>query len=801
MTDEFFDRLLYTDCLPGAGRGAGGGFQVQAQSPGVDAAQSKLAVGWLLYEVQIPWLNQRLPVEEFPLGFAHAGGDGYGTAQGRYIGKEAAGGRSGNHLTDCLLTRNPDLYGPVRPAQLWQSGLWRAEAWGGKDCPRFDVAGLEPGPLTVDAVADWARSVPERGAVLARLLSTLEDPDGKRIVIVADDPREAMTWIAAATLLLSSRAALGISFKVFSSAPLDSQHRVVAAPAALFPKIAPGLLSQCFVLDARTDTADQAQTSERAAFFAGHFTADGDPYDVVDAVELTDALGGGSDARLTAWALTCPDSPRPRPTALFSWLAGASGELLVEHGAAVTTLVLESGPTADALRWIDDAVTSKQLDLNPAMVRGQLLTAELAGVRDGRGAPPAGVLPSVPLDDSAYRDAESELSSAILLGSDQQVDLLLRLARRHGIDPDLAPPLERRLRDFVSGWIDRPGDYRPDVWALYDEVLDYAHDEMRGRLATPGTADAIRKLNRYFTDRADLSDMLDYHIQASLMAREGRADRLRRLRHLIDGIGQLTRSSAPAVPAPRAATALQRALTEWGAVDGDVAVAILTYLPDSLEVEPAISLLAEEELTRMSAKPTRPLLDLLAGLDKRGKVPPSRALRRLLDDDRNVRSFVHRAYQDRLLTDRKYFQETVAALRDADSAVIETRLGDVLAACLDSRHPGLGPEVLSTSKGPVPRMLAELWGRTLGTRDLVKDAVWCVRCLDYRELPGKRRDQLATAMRDHAKRLGQQDFDKWNGAVVRQLGHDERAVWQAVFAQDAPRSKINLWINRGGGQS
>ena len=66
MTAEIFGRLLYTDCLPGTGRGAGGGFQVQAQSSGVDSGQSKLAVGSLLYEVQVPWLNQRLPIGEYP---------------------------------------------------------------------------------------------------------------------------------------------------------------------------------------------------------------------------------------------------------------------------------------------------------------------------------------------------------------------------------------------------------------------------------------------------------------------------------------------------------------------------------------------------------------------------------------------------------------------------------------------------------------------------------------------------------------------------------------------------------------
>ena len=124
-----FERLLYTDCRAGTGRGAGGGFQVQAQSDGVDSAQARMAVGWLLYDAQNAWIVERRPIEEFPLGFAHACETGYGTAQSCYLGKEASGGRPGNHLADCLLTREPGRYGATRPAQLWRSELWRAEAW------------------------------------------------------------------------------------------------------------------------------------------------------------------------------------------------------------------------------------------------------------------------------------------------------------------------------------------------------------------------------------------------------------------------------------------------------------------------------------------------------------------------------------------------------------------------------------------------------------------------------------------------------------------------------------------------
>src|SRR5260370_4366367 len=94
-----------------------------------------MAVGGLLYEVQNAWIVQRRAVADFPLGFAHAAGAGYGTSQSRYLGKEATGGRPGNHLADCLLTRDPGRYGTIRPAQLWRSPLRQARPLGTSPCP------------------------------------------------------------------------------------------------------------------------------------------------------------------------------------------------------------------------------------------------------------------------------------------------------------------------------------------------------------------------------------------------------------------------------------------------------------------------------------------------------------------------------------------------------------------------------------------------------------------------------------------------------------------------------------------
>lgn len=808
MTGENFDRLLYTDCLPGTGRGAGGGFQVQAQSPGVDPEQAKLAAGSLLYEVQVPWLNQRLPVSEFPLGCAHTHGAGYGTAQSRYLGKTAAGGRDGNHLADCLLTRDGDLYGAVRPAQLWRSALWRDESWPDKECPPLDAADLEAGLLTTDAVADWARARPERAAVLARLLTVLEDPAGRRVVIVSDGPDEAMTWIAAATLLLPARAALDVSFKVFSAIPLRADHRVVAAPAALFPQLGPGRGGSAFVLDARACTADEVTASERAAFFTQRFTSDGDPYDAVDAVELADLLNpegvlGDHDAIATAWALTKPGEPLTEPAALFRWLSSAQAALLEEHGPAVAALLLDAAPSPQVLRWIDRAVAAKQLAADPAAVRLQLLAAELGEIRDGKAAAVSGhPLPLVPLDASAYRDAESELSSAILLAADQQADLLLCLAKRHGITPELAA-LRDRLGAFVTTWMAHPDRFHPEGWAVQGEILDHAHDVLREQARTGGTAairDAVRRLNSYFYDRADLTDMLDCHIQASLIAEGRRSDYLGRLRQLLAAVAKAAQSPTMASTAVTAAAELQRALLEWNAVDGAVAVTLLTELPDSARVEPAISARAARELAAMSEKPSRVLLDLLARLDKQGKAPPSATLANLLAADKQVETFTRRAFDQRTRNDSKYLEDTIRSLRGVPAAVVQARLDEVLGACLESTHPQLGAFMLETLKSPLPRLLVERWGRTLGTRDLVSDGLWCVACLDYEQLPDRRREQLGAVVREFAKTLPRERFEAWYDEVARRAGPVERDLWAEVFPPEAPRPRINLWRDKDGGR-
>jgi hypothetical protein len=777
MTAGAFDRLLYTDCRAGTGRGAGGGFQVQAQSADVDAAQAKMAIGWLLYDAPNAWIMERRPVEEFPLGLAHASVAGYGTAQSRYVGTEATGARQGNHLADCLLTRELELYGPTRPAQLWRSPLWRAEAWATTDCPQF---GETPplGPLTVDAVAYWLRERPARAPVLARVVSVLEDPSGQRVVITAAAPDEALRWIAAATLLLPIRAALDVSFKVFCSNPLQASHRIVAVLKELNPQVVPGRADSVFVVDAEEAVSDAAEVSERARFWVDLFAKTDDPYDAVDAVELAELLGAGTgaaqgDALITAWALTVPDSPLDAPVALFRWLSNADPKLLQEHGPAVVRRILAADPPAATLRWIDRAGALGRIDIDRLAVRAALLTAEIAEIRAG-GAPPTETLTDVSADASTRRDADSELSSAIVLCPDPQVDLLLRLSRRHLIEPQLAP-LRDRLRIFAIGWIDHPArDYSPAHWALRDEILDLAHDELHERLARGGVPEimgALRQIWRHFADRpGDPTDPLYSHLQSAAIRALSGQQRLDRLSALIQ---QAQHAGQPAA----AFAGIQWALIEWRALGPAEALMLLQALPDTVPPAPEVIRMAADEISRSAARPTAQTLDALGVLDRRRIVPPGEVFADLLAADRAVLDFIQATTTTRFRDDMDWYRRWLEHLGVVDPAVTKARLGSLVRACLDLTVPGLGAQMLGVLPSSLPRLFIDRWSREVSGAQGVRAAVEGVCWHEDPALPGNLRSRIADALGDYGSKLSPAEREQWFFRVRDELPPGYVKAW------------------------
>jgi hypothetical protein len=788
MTSGAFDRLLYTDCRAGMGRGAGGGFQVQAQSAGVDSAQAKMAVGWLLYDAPNAWIMQRRAVEDFPLGFAHAAEAGYGTAQSRYVGTEATGARQGNHLADCLLTRELSLYGPIRPAQLWRSELWRADAWDTKDCPQFaDTPPL--GPLTVDAVADWLQARPERASALARMLSVVENPVGQQVVIAAEGPDEALAWIAAATLLLPVRAALDVSFKVFCSNPARAVQRIVAVPKELHAQMTPGRADPAFVLDAEESRSDDTEVSERARFWVELLASANDPYDVVDAVELAAALDAGmglgsTDAMITAWAMTAPDSPPADPPALFRWLSNADSQPQREHGPSVVRRIMAADPPAATLRWIDAAAAMDRVELDRLAVRALLLTAEIAEVRAG-GIPPGEVLASVSADASTRRDADSELSSAILLGSDRQVNLLLRLSRRHGIEPQLAPLLDR-LRAFVIDWIDSPTlSYNSAEWALREEILDIAHADLQLRLAergVPALMSTLKRLSKHFAHRSgDPADPLSCQLEVAAIRALPSGQRPSRLSAMIE---QAWQSPMPA----EAIAGIQQALIDWRALGPAEAHLILMALPDTVQVAPEVFQITANEVQRSAQRPTAPMLDALAALDRRGLAPHGQPFRDLLAADSYVLGFIKTTRGARFSENLHYARRSVASLGRVPPAVTAARIGPLLQACLDFQFPGLGAAVLGVLSDSLPGLFVDLWSRELGGAQAFRATAWGVCWAGDSKLAEKLKARIAAAIRDFGSALSQAEREQRFLDVAHELGPEQADLWTELAGHETAKS-------------
>jgi hypothetical protein len=810
MTADSVGRLLYTDCAPGTGRGSSGGFQIQAQSPGVDPQQASLAVSWLLYEAQNAWVADRRPVEDFPLGFAHARAEGYGTAQGRYLGKEAVGGRMGNHLADCLLTRDAEHYGTIRPAQLWRSSLWRAEPWPTRECPDFD-GDLELGPLDLEAIADWVRQDDARGPLLARLLSVLEDPGGQRVVIVSADADDAMRWIAAATLLLPQSQALEVSFKVFSAAPLRAPHRVVAAPPETSPELRPGASLGVFVLDATTGRTDEVSVTTRAAFLAGKFAGDADPYDIIDATDLALTLSAGgwpqdACALHAAWALTRPGDPVTDPDELFRWLQQADKERLREHGPAIAEALL-AGPTSGGLLpWLDTRITAGELEFDQDVVRLRLLEDEISGILAGQAAA-AEKLPDAALTEKARRDAESALTSALLRGADGRIDeagasRVLRLARRHGIplEPP-SPPVAKFITDFALVWLASPRPQDPSGWALHNRIVAEAMAELGARYqdhpSDQSVRDTLRRFIPYFGGLSDPANVLYWPLQAAAIKGMASEAGVTHLRKLLAGTERRRRTDPN--HGYRAERDLQQMLLDWDAVNESIAVTIITEISGS-QVNPEIYRYAHDWLAQKARRPDLELLKTLSDLgDRVPNSPPE--LAGLAAANQQVTQFVNLAASSKI-GETRIRNMAVKAVREADPIVITLRAAEVINTL--SLNQSLAVEVFTQlprgRRSAVPALLAEVsrqFAALTEPEDRVQCTLWLFAIYRNPALSDSRVRLLVKELHRFQDAItaasGAKSAEKWRAEVRSRLRHDdELGMWDQLF----PKHGLT-WTLRG----
>lgn len=540
-----FGSLYYTDCRPGEGLQGGAGFQFQAASPGITFEIMPLVQRTALYEIPVRWMRERRPVADYPPSLAHTTEGGvFATAAGRYLGQEANGSREGNQFTHAIVTRDPADYGVVRPAQLWRAPWWALAPAPGTELEEL-AAHPTPGPLDVETVCNRVRTVTGGQARLTALLSAihhLADPERRRtVVLICTDPEEAACWIAAATLLLPRPDALRVSFKIFVADGQHGQHDIIAMHpewAGLWTDTEPGTGFAVFDLHQGRDT--KVELTPAACFWASRLLAE-DPYDVVDAVELTGQFararaGHRTQApveptyadRLASVVIACGERLTSTVQAkhMVNWLLSAPEEAVRIACGPIVAAVLEATPGGPALRTLAAAADSHGWTVAAMQIRRTLLAAEIDEVMAGSDGVAAlrmltTLAPLLPLTHYGQNQEQgsAKIEAALRAARPDQVPPLLFVADRHCL-PLVTAHFCRIADTFAAWWVHQSDlGLEPGAWHAPPETLDWVRHVLRDTLASTHQAHAraairTRWWRPLWQNAYDPTDPLDAELMA-----------------------------------------------------------------------------------------------------------------------------------------------------------------------------------------------------------------------------------------------------------------------------------------------
>ncbi|HSV66454.1 MAG TPA: GTPase-associated protein 1-related protein [Mycobacteriales bacterium] len=773
-----FETLVYTDCRPGQGLRGSAGLQFQARSAGADIEAMALVQRTLLYEPPASWMQHRRPVTDYPPSFAHVSGGLWATAHGVYLGQEANGTREGNQLTHTVVTKDPDSYGLVRPAQLFGASFWTSQPVDGNTCPPVGE-GWEPGPFDAASIQEFVRRHPRHQELLGTLVSTLErirEPQARRLLFVAEQVEPVLRWLAAATLLLPQRQALEIGFKVFTTNPAYAAQPVLAVHPDWdsFPGTVDRDLGYV-VVDLVADRWSEVPVSPTAGIWAELFSVE-DPYDVTDAVEVAAASGLPPEvAQQLALAAVLSRQPAgEHALAVVSWLADGPRDLLNAYGVALVDVLTDRAGSqpVSLLRALARVVRAGG---RSAAVRLALLAAEVreAAVQGATSAT------AVPLPASGEWDEKHAATARRIVAEGLEVtrgvgfDAVLRVARTF----DVAVSMEQNraaTEAFVRDWLDHPDrPYDPASWPDGDRFVDLLCDLLSQQVERePARAAEVgaRWWRQLLPYRGEPRNECDAAVLATAMAQGTEAERsdlvAERLRLACQDrnpAGGVERLAAVlwtrTIPTMAELELLHRYARQAGAY---VAPALI----DSFVV-------AERHAGRLDDD----VLDLCRRFRDDSVVRrPGGELTRLLDDDARVRELC------RVLGGPTEATAEVDDLRGVSLDAILRRRRD-LAAALRRAGPRLALAALLSLPAEVAEAYVARLAAALRQEPVAPDlaTAFCLREPDETGRPSSSgvSRALGELLRSWVRRASEGDLDEVAEWVCRLGGADRRTDWRA----------------------
>ncbi|MGW1681169.1 GTPase-associated protein 1-related protein [Saccharopolyspora sp. NPDC002376] len=692
MSAREFHSLYYTDCSPGQGLRGGAGFQFQAVSPGTTDEMMSVVQRSALYEAPVGWMREQRPVEEYPPSLVHVHNGVYATARGIYLGAETGGVREGNQFTHALVATDSQLYGPIRPAQLWGAPWWVEQPASSTECPAVS-AEPEAGPLGVEALREWVRGQKDGESWLLAVHSAIDrvhDEGAPRVVFVSEDTDAVVRWIAAATLLLPQERALQVGFRVFATNPQFSAQEVLALHPDWAGSLAdPERHTEFAVFNLVTGKYRKAEHSDSARHWVPRFL-NTDPYDVVDAVELSHQFARGRSAdhpntadRLAAGVLALDETVTGAEPALAlaEWLAAPPAVSAEEVLDPVLTAVLDSEPGMPVLAKLADT------DLEQSgQVRIALLRAEIDEILRGTPADNRAPLKARTWSPDEADQAAAMVESAAGAVLPERMDLLLRTAARFDVRPRLGNFNEAAGR-FADWWAHHPNTgVDPTRWPCGPELVDLLRDVLARRLEGARADEVSKAIKEHWwrllaRTATDPFSPLDRAIAAAAVAAGGSARK-----ETIAAFRELMR--APERPGTGEAV--------FDALFSDSAPT-LVELSDFLAEMPSTSVsdaVAQRAFgVLVKSKVSGRYLDVLRGLSHH--IGDRQDLRKRWEDDSRLRVW---------LTNYRRKGAEVGNPGDIAEDVLAARAGKIVEALLDT-DPQVSAEMAVNSGEPLQQTL------------------------------------------------------------------------------------------------
>jgi len=534
-----FGTAIYTNCAQGQGLDGVAGMQFQSRSAGVDREALAVIRRHLLYEPPERLILDGQPVDSFPPSFAHVCDGVLATAAGRYLGREAVGGRQGNHLTDAIVTSDPRAYRSVRPVQLFRAPFWRAEPAAGKESEPLPSA-WRPGPFHAARAGQFVREQPDGPALLSAVLSALlahlrpaEETPPRRVLFISERADPVLLWLTAATLLIPQQQAVRLGFKVFTADPARCDLPVVAVHPDWVKSAATVDHDRGYIVfDLTSHRWTPVRPSAEARHWA-HWFCQADPYEVSEAVEIAAASGLAEPAaRELAMVAVLHQPPSDRAGDLVRWLQTGPPALREAYGGSLAVALTELRDLP-LLREVDSAA-DRQFPARRDQVRLLLFRRELdSALRAPMMFQPQH--PRRPVPAALRPEAQRLVAEGMRQAPSPAFDAVLRVSNRFDVPVPLSGVRDVTER-FITDWAKHPDSpYEVTAWPPSLPLPDMLRQKLADDLETdPTLADRWwNHLPLWTPDQADLASPLERALLSAAMANSGPPERLRIIRNML----------------------------------------------------------------------------------------------------------------------------------------------------------------------------------------------------------------------------------------------------------------------------